>query len=252
MTATIPEEAITAALAKWMELPSTGDASSLKRDMRAALPFLPVQVAVKKLEWHKGVEFGAIAAHGAGVDYTIWSDFSLSISPMSPREYHLARIVETEDQEAAKAAAQADYEARILSALEPSAARQQKLPVDRIERFDSADPTESIGCFGGSGQWIELGTVEEIRALSSPDHADTGKSEGDGWQPIESAPKDGTKLDVWMLPHGYRETDVFWSDIQDIWCRESEYEDEPTPLSLHPYPAFWRPIPSAPASEGGE
>ncbi|QGA55905.1 hypothetical protein [Brucella sp. 2280] len=49
MTPTLPEEAVTAALAKWMELPSTGDASSLKRDMRAALtaalPFLPVQGA---------------------------------------------------------------------------------------------------------------------------------------------------------------------------------------------------------------
>ncbi|WP_176037657.1 hypothetical protein [Brucella tritici] len=52
---------------------------------------------------------------------------------------------------------------------EPGAHGERELPIDR---FDSVDPSESIGCYGGSGQWIELGTVADIRALSSPDHAD--------------------------------------------------------------------------------
>ncbi len=76
----------------------------------------------------------------------------------------------------AKAAAQADYEARILSALEPSAGRaavleeaarvagnflmlKTGLPVDKIVELEAA-----------------------LRALSSPGHADAGKVEG-GWKP---------------------------------------------------------------------
>ena len=35
-----------------------------------------------------------------------------------------------------------------------------------LERFDSVAPDESIGCYGGSGQWIELGTVADLRALA--------------------------------------------------------------------------------------
>ncbi|WP_025199074.1 hypothetical protein [Brucella sp. BO2] len=63
---TLPEEAVTAALAKWMELPSTGDTSSLKRDMRAALtaaiPLLLVQGASAARELALEEEEAAIDA----------------------------------------------------------------------------------------------------------------------------------------------------------------------------------------------
>lgn len=84
-------------------------------------------------------------------------------------------------EEAAKAAAQADYEARILSALEPSAARELALG----EEF--ATIRAMIYCYeGDSAQAFEaqkaLANIwNAIRALSSPDHADAGKVEGDGW-----------------------------------------------------------------------
>ena len=32
-----------------------------------------------------------------------------------------------------------------------------------LERLDDLSPDESVGVFGGSGQWIEIGTVKDIR-----------------------------------------------------------------------------------------
>src|SRR5690606_18684098 len=89
--------------------------------------------------------------------------------------------------EAAKAAAQADYEARVMSTIEtvipvsqPSAARELALDVE------FATIRAMIYCYeGDSAQAFEaqkaLAKIEDaIRALSSPNHADAGKVEGDG------------------------------------------------------------------------
>jgi hypothetical protein len=38
----------------------------------------------------------------------------------------------------------------------------------RVERFDDFSPDETIGAFGGSGQWVELMTVGELRAALQP------------------------------------------------------------------------------------
>lgn len=68
-----------------------------------------------------------------------------------------------------------------------------------------------------------------------------------GWQPMETAPTDGTKFDVWMHPHGYRTCEVYWSDIQDGWCTEGDYgPEEPSPLTILPYPTHWMPLPRSP------
>jgi len=286
--------------------------------LKAALPFLPVQGAVKKLAWIRpplsdtlsrcDTDFGTYRTwtHDEANGKWFWSveggwDEANGEAP---------------NEDAAKAAAQADYSARILSALEPSATRELALEegyrqgieaaaqkaaemlvfadttstADReipaairalgtsreqlnkavsnvpdqqknepgahgerelpIDRFDSVDPSESIGCYGGSGQWIELGTVADIRSLSSPDHADAGKVEGDGWLPIESAPKDGTEI-IYLTKYGSvgfcRYDPAINEDDEDCWW-DVQADDEV-------YPKFWLPrsaLPSAPASEGAE
>ena len=38
----------------------------------------------------------------------------------------------------------------------------------RVERFDDFSPDETIGAFGGSGQWVELMTVGELRSTLQP------------------------------------------------------------------------------------
>ncbi|MFK5639898.1 hypothetical protein ACI50E_18875 [Brucella sp. ZJ1_1] len=83
-----------------------------------------------------------------------------------------------------------------------------------------------------------------IRALSSPDHADAGKVEGDGWLPIESAPKDKMLLLAcanWApveklgrevpIKVGYRSFGR-WTVFGASWT-----------------PTHWRPLPSAPSQE---
>lgn len=67
------------------------------------------------------------------------------------------------------------------------------------------------------------------------------------WQPIETAPRDGTFIDVWSRNH--RTCDVFWSDIENTWCIEGYHPEEPTPLARYPAPSHWMPIPEAPKGE---
>ena len=69
-----------------------------------------------------------------------------------------------------------------------------------------------------------------------------------GWQPIETAPKDGTQVDVWCpeLGGGYRVADA-WVDHAGNWrC----YFDNNVRWAHQP--THWRPLPPAPdAHDGG-
>ena len=110
-----------------------------------------------------------------------------------------------------------------------------------------------------------------IRALSSPDHADAGKVEGDGWKPIESAPKDGTPvLIAWQAVASVRgekqwfQTVAHYDDSFEIAGYDEETGDADKrgawtdgAVASWAYeeireisPTHWRRLPSAPASEG--
>lgn len=90
--------------------------------------------------------------------------------------------------------------------------------------------------------------AEAIRALSSPDHADAGKVEGDGWQTIESAPKDGT-----IVLLGWNDPDIEEIGAVAGWyeggpadkCWYNQYHEPVTATHWMPI----HPLPSAPASE---
>lgn len=67
------------------------------------------------------------------------------------------------------------------------------------------------------------------------------------WQPIETAPKDGTKFDGWARDE--RVTNVYWSTIQNSFCTDGMFgPEEPTPLPFYPGLSHWMPLPSPPLS----
>jgi len=149
--------------------------------LQAALPFLPVQGAVKKLAWNEyedeqgNPDRWDAEASSFGVFYSIEIQHDGYRVVFDHEAVGAIGVFDTLD--AAKAAAQADFEARILSALEPSAARElaleealRKMVALYESEYDADVPFKRP-------DWL-------VAALSSPDHiADAGKLvEGDGLQ----------------------------------------------------------------------
>jgi len=373
---TVPEEAVKAALETWPENGTPYDASKqMRAALTAALPFLPVQGAVKKLEWvatgqtgFLETEFYAVAGplmHTVhplkDVDgpfnehYSIrrdWNDREVWRVTYYVGNNGLSGISKAcKSLEAAKAAAQADYSARILSALEPSAARERAwyfsagdtVP-EWLEKIEKGNCTLTFGVDvvvtskdggyevrpqgiadnagpilhvvnqgnvtpeikgGGNGVAIigynrpydetagwRIARLKRLLEMARPyvecydtrehnseqdavlteidkalsvvvgePHADAGKVEGDGWKPIESAPKDGTIIHVWAEGYEWPET-VKWVDFEDdelkaeigadgYWTYADELLADVVDSVEPELWTNWRPLPSAP-SEGAE
>jgi len=62
------------------------------------------------------------------------------------------------------------------------------------------------------------------------------------WQPIKTAPRDGTRFDVWVpsAVGGYR--------VADLWFNARGYltRDGVQPRDLARWPTHWMPLPAAP------
>lgn len=106
-----------------------------------------------------------------------------------------------------------------------------------------ADVSEIVG--------PSLKTADAILALAAP---------AEGWQPIETAPKDGTRVLI-----GFYRNNVFVGpgDGPQSWCIIGSYrEDDPPPLTASAWqtetgqgfqwtPTHWMPLPAAPTGETG-
>jgi alpha-galactosidase/6-phospho-beta-glucosidase family protein len=70
------------------------------------------------------------------------------------------------------------------------------------------------------------------------------------WQPISTAPKDGTRIDLWGINHlhyakpGQRRVNVGWGTVRD-WMG-NERDDWQTWRSEDFEPTHWMPIPKPP------
>lgn len=100
-----------------------------------------------------------------------------------------------------------------------------------------------------------LHVIREIQAdLDSAKHADAGKVEGDGWLPIESAPKNKA-IQIYIPNADYYGNDGIYAGILvDLgtgqrWATFGWAVARDLPPHMHP--THWRPLPSAP-SEGAE
>lgn len=66
------------------------------------------------------------------------------------------------------------------------------------------------------------------------------------WQPIETAPGDGTEIDVWVPDGagGYRVPDAYWCGADRKWRQTGQCHH----LSWHAEPTHWMPSPHPPAT----
>lgn len=80
------------------------------------------------------------------------------------------------------------------------------------------------------------------------------------WQPIETAPKDGTRIDVWQYCHnsewrpnpkdcgienGWRYADIYWEDGE--WQQMHDNLGEGVSIEFkHHTISHWMPLPAAP------
>lgn len=179
----------------------------MKASLTAALPFL-TGVKVKALEW---VEIPS--CNGMNTAKTQFGTYTIGSSLVV--RYGLKSISKPlATLEAAKAAAQADYEARVLSAIEVAPSpRAQALDIieaifkDLRDRrflkwlFDERGDKCLIGVFkdGSEVRGIDLEAQQEIRGAWQDIIARALSSQpvADGWLPIETAPKDGTSVEVY-------------------------------------------------------
>lgn len=64
----------------------------------------------------------------------------------------------------------------------------------------------------------------------------------DAWQLIETAPRDGTKFDVWCSVESCRFTDVYWYDRHGSFAKDHGYPVSTT-IFYHE-PTHWQPLPA--------
>lgn len=228
---TLPEEAVKAA----KDVLYYANPNDVERALTAALPFLPVQGAVKKLEdWQLDQILTGVKSQ---VNHNGWEE-----------PYVRNRLRHELD--------------RILSALEPSAARELALE-EAARAAENAMLEYNLSECAGFADWAAFEAGQEsglvhaaaaIRALSSPDHADAGKVEGDGWLPIESAPKDGAVILV-LLPRMMNLiVRARYNSVHGYWVTDCDNEGRiSSPTFFHPGD-MWHPMPAIPSapSEGAK
>lgn len=70
-----------------------------------------------------------------------------------------------------------------------------------------------------------------------------------GWEPIESAPKNGARIDLWAVHaetgDGYRVSDCWWHKAQEIW-KTYNHNGAGYNLLKNKTPTYWRKCPGPP------
>ena len=282
----IPEEAVKAA----KDVLYYASPNDVERALAAAAPFLQ-GVKVKADPWvdTRLVSFDDTIAFGKGGfdfdrweslrwemhtrhgSFAVWKSDSKTWS-MYGGKYGFLMLDRFSSEEEAKAEA----EQLVISLdAEPSTRAQALEEAARAAEGTSPifDHQSALGEYRDCESGFHNGRVAAaaaIRALSSPDHADAGKVEGDGradlerfWRPISEADKsitfehtfdlgDGEKMTIrnsdhyWVRDADGRVYEATWSDHKAGYWWDLEGESPVDPVEYMPHPLS---LPSAPSQE---
>lgn len=115
-----------------------------------------------------------------------------------------------------------------------------------IDELNGYCEASDDSCYGTLATSLVRGYTEQLaRALSGEKAGPVG-----GWRPIETAPKDGTEIDVWCASDaegddgGYRIARVWWCCVDRCW---RSYSDER--MQWAHQPTHWMPLPASPAPD---
>ena len=146
------------------------------------------------------------------------------------------------------AAALAEALMPFLSALEPYAGRAAVLDelvraatsaFNAIQHYAETNVTTIA-----VSQHLNIAIAAAIRALHpQADKPSDDGAQGEGWLPIESAPKDETEIVGWHKVAGPSQTRFYDGE----WCCVDWNEDQYIACTWEP--SHWRPLPSAPSQE---
>lgn len=75
----------------------------------------------------------------------------------------------------------------------------------------------SVGSCGCHEQPLQVASIRLEEMAASHALLVATLEARDGWKPIETAPKDGTICDLWLVGGG-RITDIWWDDEDKSWC----------------------------------
>lgn len=229
---------------------------AMRRALTAALASLShtMGVKVKELEWFHVLNQGW---RPSAYEALITGDISGDIGPFtyhSPDKFHAQSFLTLE---AAKAAAQQDYEQRIRSALTP----MQQPVVEAPERIRVAQDGDGFftcrEAISGSQEYVRADLVDGPYASPQQSHATllsmvteaalASPQAVPGWEKIETAPKKGMPRILLALPDG-RVCEGYWGAAK--YNRKNKEYDRAwvsSPYSGDVHPTHWMPLPKAPA-----
>lgn len=130
---------------------------------------------------------------------------------------------------------QSELIAELVKALEPFA--------DEAGYYDPQEQDGKIlddDYITDDGNGIRVGDFRRAREALS--HARAAQS--DGWQPIETAPKDGTQILVAYAGWAWVEIASYDEDLRAWMITNDDAADD--------LPTYWQPLPSPPSKQEGE
>jgi hypothetical protein len=201
-----------------------------------------LNVSVKPLEW-KDLGFGFLVAQAplfGNIRVEHYGD-EFTVSYSIPGYSNTFAEGEFFTVEKAKAAAEAEYERRILSAL------SQQPVTPPVAWVIPGDDNGNMHGFIDAMAWEE---GEFTRPLYASPQPVTKPAMGEGWMPIETAPK-GKREDILIFDRGV--VRIVWWGAAAYNRKTKEYELGWTNGATFGFsPSHWMPLPAPPATGGEE